>query len=247
MSKTLAYLVSKDGNRRIIPSLRKIRATTMKTRKLSIGLIMVMLLFTTLYLKGEEEKNKRSRINFILHSGVSFITYNTTATFKPAANIGCGLSYRLSKIMSLVFYFKHYLFYPKYKYSWFLYWGDSPIPVKLEEPFYMGDLTYEFYDFLLEVKLKHKPLTNRLNFYSIAGAGVSYRREASEWSVGIYGRKIYYAESIFWLVSAGLGLEYDVNRNIDIFLEASYNYCFLKMRDKNTGVFPVKIGLAWKF
>jgi len=61
MSKTLAYLVSKDGNRRIIPSLRKIRATTMKTRKLSIGLIMVMLLFTTLYLKVLRERKKKTK------------------------------------------------------------------------------------------------------------------------------------------------------------------------------------------
>jgi hypothetical protein len=88
---------------------------------------------------------------------------------------------------------------------------------------------------------------NRLNFYSIAGAGVSYRREASDWSIGIHGRHIYYYESIFWLISCGLGLEYDVNRNMDIFLEGSYNYCFLNIREKNTGVIPVKVGFAWKF
>ena len=126
-----------------------------------------------------------------------------------------------------------------------MWWGDSPIPIKLETPFYMGDFTDEFYDFILNVKLKHKKLTNRLNFYSIAGAGATYRRDAVAWSIGIYGRQIYYAKSILWLVSAGLGLEYDVNRNIDIFIEGNFSYSFF--RQQNAKVIPVKIGFAWKF
>ena len=208
-----------------------------------------MLLFTTISLKGDEEINKRSRLNFILNTGLSF---NPVTTFyRPAVITGFGLSYRLSKTLSLILYFNHYHFIPKEKnkYTWFMYIGDSPIPVKLEEPFYMGDRTDEFYDFLLNVKLKHKKLTNRLNFYSVAGLGATYRREAAGWSIGIYGRQAYYTESILWLVSAGLGLEYDLNRNIDIFLEGNFNYCFFNNEEVNINVriIPVKIGFAWKF
>lgn len=206
-----------------------------------------MLIFTTVSLNGDEEINKRSKINFLLHTGLSF---NTVTTFyRPAVITGFGFSYRLSKTLSLILYFKHYHFIPKEKnkYTWFMYIGDSPIPVKLEEPFYRGDRTDEFYELLLDVKLKHKKLTNRLNFYSVAGAGATYRREAVGWGIGIHGRKSFYAESVLWLVSAGLGIEYDVNRNIDIFLEASYNFCFFNFRDKNTSVIPVKLGFAWKF
>ncbi len=222
----------------------------MNSRKLSIGLIILIFLFTTVSLRGEEEKDKRSRINFILHSGLSF---NAATTFyRPAVISGFGLSYRLSKITSLILYFKHYHFIPKAKnkYSWFLWWGDSPIPVRLEKPFYQGDRTDEFYDLLLYVKLKHKKLTNRLNFYSVAGFGATYRREAVGWSISIYhGRKIEYAESLLWLVSAGLGIEYEVNRNMDIFLEGSYNYSFFNngVVNINARVIPVKMGFAWKF
>ena len=217
----------------------------MNTRKLTIALTILLLLFTTVYLKGEGVKNKRSRINFILHSGISFNPANTF--YNPAIITGCGFSYRLSRTVSLILYFKHNHFIPKEKnkYTWFLYIGDSPIPVRLKEPSYQGDRTDEFYDLLLNVKLKHKKLTNRLNFYSVAGFGATYRREASEWSIGIHGRKIYYAESLLWLVSAGLGLEYELNRNIDIFLEGSYNYSFFKTI--NARIIPVKFGVAWKF
>jgi hypothetical protein len=222
----------------------------MNSRKLTIGLIILLLLFTTVSLKGEEEKNKRSRINFLLHSGLSF---NAATTFyRPAVITGFGLSYRLSKILSLIFYFKHYHFVPKEKnrYTWFMWWGDSPIPVRRNTPFYMGDFTDEFYDLLLDVKLKHKKLTNRLNFYSVAGLGATYRRDAVGWSISSYhGRQIEYAESILWLVSAGLGIEYDVNRNMDIFLEGSYNYSFFNNGEVNINarVIPVKVGFAWKF
>jgi len=130
-----------------------------------------------------------------------------------------------------------------------MYIEGYPYPVRLEEPYYQGDRTDEFYDLLLDVKLKHKKLTNRLNFYSVAGLGATYRREATGWGIGIYGRKIYYSESILWLVSAGLGIEYDVNRNMDIFLEGSYNYSFFNNGEVNINarVIPVKIGFAWKF
>ena len=217
----------------------------MNTRKLTIGLTSLLLLFTTIYLMGEGEKNKRSRINFILHSGLSF---NPATTFyNPAVITGFGFSYRLSKTVSLILYFKHNHFIPKEKnkYTWFMYIEGSPYPVRLEEPFYRGDRTDEFYDLLLNVKLKHKKLTNRLNFYSLAGLGATYRREAVGWSVGIHDSQTYYAESILWLVSAGLGLEYDLNRNIDIFLEGSYNYSFFKTI--NARIIPVKVGFAWKF
>jgi hypothetical protein len=209
-----------------------------------------MFLFTTVSLKGEEEKNKRSKINFLLHSGLSF---NTATTFyRPAVITGFGFSYRLSKITSLILYFKHYHFIPKAKnkYSWFLWIGDSPIPVRLEEPFYMGDFTDEFYNLLLDFKLKHKKLTNRLNFYSVAGLGATYFREAVGWSISTYhGMQVEYAVSILWLVSAGLGIEYEVNRNMDIFLEGSYNYSFFNNGEVNINarVIPVKVGFAWKF
>jgi len=218
----------------------------MNPRKLTIGLIILLLLFTTVSLKGEGEKNKRSRINFILHSGLSF---NPATTFyNPAVITGFGFSYRLSKTVSLILYFKHNHFIPKEKnkYTWFMYIEGSPIPVRRNTPFYRGDFTDEFYDLLLDVKLKHKKLTNRLNFYSVAGLGATYRRDAVGWSISIYhGRQIEYAESILWLVSAGLGLEYDVNRNIDIFLEGSYSYSFFKTI--NARIIPVKVGFAWKF
>jgi hypothetical protein len=247
MNKELELLLSKDWKRRIITSIKKILITPMNFRKITIGLTILLLLFITVYPNEKGENKKISKVNFLLYTGISFIPYNTSDTFKPAVNIGCGFGYCLSKSISLVFYLRHYLFFPKHKYCWFMWWGDSPIPVKLEEPFYMGDMTYEFYDFLLNVKLKHKKLTDRLNFYSVAGAGLSYRIEASGWSIGINGRQLYYSKSLFCLVSAGLGLEFDLNRNIDIFLEGSYNYCFLSYKEKNTGVIPVKIGFAWKF
>jgi hypothetical protein len=217
----------------------------MNSKKLSIIFIILMLLFATGSLNGNEEINKRSKINFLLHTGLSF---NTVTTFyRPAVITGFGFSYRLSKTLSLILYFNHNIFVPKEKnkWAWFMWWGDSPIPVKLEEPLYRGDLTDEFYDLLLDVKLKHKKLTNRLNFYSVAGLGATYRKEVVGWGIGIYGRQIYYAESILWLISAGLGLEYDVNRNIDVFIEGNINYSFF--REHNAKVIPVKIGFAWKF
>jgi hypothetical protein len=245
MNKELELLLSKDWKRRIITSIEKILNTIMNTKKSSIIFIIFMFLFTTGSLNGNEEINKRSRINFLLHTGLSF---NTDTTFyRPAVITGFGFSYRLSKMLSLILYFKHNIFIPKEKkkWAWFMWIGDSPYPVKLEEPFYRGDLTDEFYDLLLDVKLKHKKLTNRLNFYSVAGLGATYRKEVVGWGIGIYGRQIYYAESILWLVSAGLGLEYDVNRNIDIFIEGSFNYSFF--REFSAKVIPVKIGFAWKF
>jgi hypothetical protein len=222
----------------------------MNSRKLTIGFMILMFLFTTISLKGEEEKNKRSKINFLLHSGLSF---NTATTFyRPAVITGFGFSYRLSKITSLILYFKHYHFIPKAKnkYSWYMYIEGYPYPIRLEEPYYQGDRTDEFYDLLLDVKLKHKKLTNRLNFYSVAGLGATYRREAVGWSISTYhGSQVEYAESILWLVSAGLGIEYDVNRNMDIFLEGSYNYSFFNNGEVNINarVIPVKVGFAWKF
>ena len=125
-----------------------------------------------------------------------------------------------------------------------MWFGDTLLT--LDTPFYMGDVTYEFNDFLLNIKVKHLRLEKRFNFYSLAGAGVSYRKEATHWSIGIYGRKIYYSKSLYILISAGLGIEYGLGRNIDIFLEGGYNYCFWRLKEKNTGVIPVKMGLAWK-
>jgi hypothetical protein len=79
----------------------------------------------------------------------------------------------------------------------------------------------------------------------VSKSGSIYLSAIVGWGIGIYGRQIYYAESILWLVSAGLGLEYDVNRNIDIFIEGSFNYSFF--REFSAKVIPVKIGFAWKF
>jgi len=79
---------------------------------------------------------------------------------------------------------------------------------------------------------------------------LTYRREAVGWSISTYhGSQVEYAESILWLVSAGLGIEYDVNRNMDIFLEGSYNYSFFNNGEVNINarVIPVKVGFAWKF
>ena len=186
-----------------------------------------------------------SKIKLLIHSGISFASYpsNDFSTFyNPALNYGIGISYLLSSKMSLILNFNHYRFIPKEKWGWYISFDGGLTHVKLKNPYYIGDVVYEFNDLIAEFKIKLSQ--KRFVPYFLFGGGASYRRNANTWSIGIYGRKVYFSESIFYLVTTGLGFEYRINKKIDIFLEAGYNYCFFKNKHHNTGVTPLKVGIA---
>jgi len=212
----------------------------MTARKLTIAGVVLLLSFITVLGKSQ------SKFKLLLHSGVSFASYpkNDFATFyNPALNYGAGLSYQLSSKMFLILDFNHYRFVPEEKWCWYMSFDGGQTYVKLRSPFYMGDFVYEFNDLILDLKIK--PLQKRFSPYFIFGGGASYRRNAKTWSLGIEGRKVYFADSIYYLVTTGLGVEYQVNKKIDMFLEVGYNYCFFTNKKYNTGVTPLKIGIAW--
>lgn len=213
----------------------------MSAKKLMISVLISLLASMTAF--GQ----KTSKFKLLLHSGVSFASYpkNDFATFyKPALNFGAGLSYQLSSKMFLILDFNHYRFIPEEKWCWYMSFDGGQTYVKLETPFYMGDFVYEFNDLILNLKIK--PLQKRFSPYFILGGGASYRRNAKTWVIKKdEGRKVYFSDSIFYLVTTGLGVEYRINKRIDMFLEVSYNYCFFKNKLHNTGVTPLKVGIAW--
>ncbi|MCX6582822.1 MAG: hypothetical protein NT166_21815 [Candidatus Aminicenantes bacterium] len=212
----------------------------MTSKKLTIAGVIILLSFMTVF--GQSP----SKFKLLLHSGVSFPSYpsRSFATFyNPALNFGAGISYQLSSKMSLILDFNHYRFVPKEKWCWYMSFDGGQTYIKLETPFYMGDFVYEFNDLILDLKIK--PLQKRFSPYFIFGGGVSYRRNAITWAIKDEGRKVYFTDSVYYLVTTGLGLEYQLNKKIDMFLEVAYNYCFFTKKKYNTGVTPLRIGIAW--
>lgn len=211
----------------------------MNSRKLIIAGVILFMSFMTVF--GQSP----SKFKLLLHSGVSFASYPSGFTnfYNPALNFGAGISYKLSPKISLILDFNHYRFVPEEKWSWYISFDGGQTHVKLDSPFYMGDLVYDFNDLILSLKIK--PLQTRISPYFTLGGGASYRRQADSWYIGVGGRKVYFSESIYYLVTTGLGVEYRINKKIDMFLEVGYNYCFFKKQKYNTGVTPLKVGIAW--
>lgn len=212
----------------------------MNLRKLIIVGVILLVSFMTVL--GQAP----SKFKLLIHSGVSFASYpksDFSTFYNPALNYGVGLSYQLSSRMFLILDFNHYRFVPKEKWCWYMSFDGGQTYVKLNTPFYMGDFVYDFND--LNLNLKIKLLQTRISPYFTLGGGASYRRQANTWYIGEGGRKVYFSESIYYLVTTGLGVEYRLNKKIDLYVEVAYNYCFFTDKKYNTGVTPLKVGIAW--
>jgi hypothetical protein len=185
-----------------------------------------------------------AKFNIYLHSGITFpTTPGYFADFYPPDfNIGGGVGYQLSERLTLQLTFSHYIYYPRQQYWKYIYIGDSETPVPLPgKGLYCGNHFYSFYDFFSS--LKFKPWHRRLAPYMVAGFGATYRRHVVGGYVGLDGERLYVGKSIFYIATGGFGVEYKLKRNIGIFLEATYIYSFWKIREKNRGNIPLKIGI----
>ncbi|MCX6584933.1 MAG: outer membrane beta-barrel protein [Candidatus Aminicenantes bacterium] len=211
----------------------------MTIRKLTIAVVIICLFSITALGKSS------SKLNFFIHTGISIPSYPSlvfASFYDPAVNIGGGMNLQLSPKLSLTIDFNHYRFKAnKIK--------DSHISSEVGDKSFitaplsaeLGDVKSDFNDLVLNLKIKPFYTIKRLSPYFLAGAGVTFIKVAS-YLIGNKGNDWYKSHSTRFLINAGFGLEYRISKDIDIFLEACYNYCFLTHQHMN--IIPLKLGVA---
>ncbi|MCP4152607.1 MAG: hypothetical protein GY757_33030 [bacterium] len=205
-------------------------------------LFVIILLLTFGYSSAE----KKSKFNIFIQTGASFPTYPEAVAddFSPALNVGCGVGMALSSRFTLQVAVQYYSFKSKDEYARYITICGSLVELP-GDGFYVGDLFHAFYNGI--VRLKFNALKSRLSPYLVAGAGVTVIRNPYGWYRGIEGRINLVGTSIYYIIEGGIGLDYRLNKNFRLFLEASDTLAFFKDRERNYAAIPLKAGVIYNF